>query len=130
MQDETPRRSVRVLIEMVDALGVEQRCPAFDAVHDVSLAEEKLRQVGTILSGDAGDQRDFRVLHVGAYCSVRASANWTRPCNEYKIQRPAADAFDRTSIPRCARSPQKNQESGCASSKPVCTAATGRFRKR
>ena len=55
------RRSVlvRILIQMIDAVGVEQRGPALDAVHFVALAEQKLGKVGAVLAGDAGDQRCF-----------------------------------------------------------------------
>jgi hypothetical protein len=56
------RRSfdVRILVEMVDAVGVEQGCPALDAVHLVALVEQELGEIGAVLSGDAGDQGDFR----------------------------------------------------------------------
>ncbi len=36
--------------------GVERACPADDAMHLVTLAEEQLRQIRPILPGDAGDQ--------------------------------------------------------------------------
>ena len=46
---------VRILIKMVDSIGVERRGAAFDAVHRVSLCNEEFGKVGTILPGDARD---------------------------------------------------------------------------
>jgi hypothetical protein len=46
---------MRILVEMIDTLGVQQRTPPLDPVYLVSLAEEKLGEVGTILAGDSGD---------------------------------------------------------------------------
>src|SRR6267378_551145 len=49
-----------------DAVGVEQRRPALDAVDDVALVEQQLGEVGAVLPGDAGDQSDFSLfLHGG-----------------------------------------------------------------
>jgi hypothetical protein len=53
---------------MVDPVGVEDRGSADDTVNFVTLVQEKLSQVRTVLAGDAGDQRaahailDLRVL--------------------------------------------------------------------
>ena len=47
---------VGVLVEVVDAGGVEQRRPAPDAVHDVAFAEQQLGEIGAVLAGNAGDQ--------------------------------------------------------------------------
>jgi hypothetical protein len=46
-------------IEIVDALGVEQRRPAFDAVDDVSAAQQEVGEIGAVLPGDTGDECDF-----------------------------------------------------------------------
>ena len=40
-------------------LGVLQRDAAHDAMNLVSLLEEQLRQIGTVLAGDSGDQSAF-----------------------------------------------------------------------
>ena len=48
---------MRVLVEGVDALRIEARSPAFDAVYFVSLFEKQLRQVRAVLAGHAGNQR-------------------------------------------------------------------------
>jgi hypothetical protein len=47
---------VRILVEVVDAVGVEQRAAALDAVHLVALVEQELGEVGAVLAGDAGDE--------------------------------------------------------------------------
>ena len=42
---------------MIDAVGVERRCAALDAVDLVALLEQKLGQIRAVLARDAGDQR-------------------------------------------------------------------------
>ena len=59
MQDQAPVRLVRILVQVVDAIGVEQRRAALDAVHLVAFVEQKFREVGAVLAGNAGDQRCF-----------------------------------------------------------------------
>ena len=56
MQVEGDALLVRVMDEMVDALGIEGRRPALDAMHHVSLGQQKLGEVGAILPGHAGDE--------------------------------------------------------------------------
>jgi len=56
MQDKTAIVDVRVLVEVVDAVSIEQRGAALDAVYHVALAEQKLGQVGAVLAGNAGDE--------------------------------------------------------------------------
>jgi hypothetical protein len=50
---------VRILVQMIDAIGVEQRGPAFDAVNRIALLEKKLCEISAILTGYACDQSDF-----------------------------------------------------------------------
>ena len=50
---------MRVLIQVVDALGVERGRAPLHAMHDIALAEQKLGQIGAILTGHAGDQGDL-----------------------------------------------------------------------
>ncbi len=52
-----PDRDVRVLVEMVDARGVEGRGAALDAVHHIALVQEELGEIRTVLAGNAGNQR-------------------------------------------------------------------------
>jgi len=61
VQDQAPVGLVRVLVQVVDALRVEARGAALDAVHLVALGEQELGEVGAILAGDAGDERDFPI---------------------------------------------------------------------
>ena len=59
---------VRVLVDVVDALGVEQAGAALDAVHDVAFFKQELGQVGAVLAGDAGDEGDFGGCGHGSCC--------------------------------------------------------------
>src|SRR5688572_30173277 len=61
---------VWVLVQMVYTVRVEQRGAALDSVHVVALLKKELGEVGTILSGDAGNQSFFRQiidLHFGQH---------------------------------------------------------------
>ncbi len=55
------RRSLhmRVVVDVIDAVGVEEAGAAQQPVDLVALAEEELRQIGAVLAGDSGDQRPF-----------------------------------------------------------------------
>ena len=46
---------MRILEEMVDPVGIEERCAALDPVHDVALAQQEFGKVCTVLSSDASD---------------------------------------------------------------------------
>jgi hypothetical protein len=50
---------VRVLVEMIDAIGVEGRSAALDAMDDIPLVEEELGQISAVLSSHAGDESNF-----------------------------------------------------------------------
>jgi hypothetical protein len=50
---------MRILVEVIDSLGVEERGAAFDAVDFVAFFEEEFGEVGAILAGDAGDESAF-----------------------------------------------------------------------
>ncbi len=62
MQNEVLVLHVWVLVDVVDTLGIEQGSATLDAVHLVAFFKEKLGEVGTVLAGDAGDQR-FLSIH-------------------------------------------------------------------
>ena len=49
----------RALAEMVDAAPVEGRGPPHHPVDLIAFVEQKLREVGAVLAGDAGDQGFF-----------------------------------------------------------------------
>ena len=46
---------VRIFIQVVDALRIEERAAALDAMDFVAFAEEEFGEVGAVLSGDSGD---------------------------------------------------------------------------
>ena len=50
---------VGVLIEMIDPVGVEAARASFDPMHLIALLQQQLRQVTTVLPGDACDQGGF-----------------------------------------------------------------------
>ena len=47
---------VGILVEVVDAVGIEQRRPPLHPMHLVTLVEEKLGEVRPVLTGHTGDQ--------------------------------------------------------------------------
>src|SRR5713101_4414295 len=59
VQTKTNIRIMWVLVEVVDPRSIERRSTPLYAVHLISLFEQELRQVRSILPGDAGDQRFF-----------------------------------------------------------------------
>ena len=65
---------VRVLVEVVDALGVERRCAADYAVDLVALRKEELRKVASVLSGDAGDQCLFHIVFAATAIAMDAAS--------------------------------------------------------
>ncbi len=60
MQLEGPAALMLVVIEMVDARGVEGRRPALHPVDCVALVQQQFGQIGPVLARDAGDERGFR----------------------------------------------------------------------
>jgi len=59
MQDEIAPGLMRILVEMVDPLGVEGRSAPLQAVNFISFREKEFRQVRSVLPGNSGDQRAF-----------------------------------------------------------------------
>ena len=55
VQDEVSVFEMGVFVEMVDAVCVEERAAPFNAMDLIALAKKKLRQVGPVLPGYAGD---------------------------------------------------------------------------
>ena len=47
---------MRVLIDVIDPLGVEQRGTAFDAMDLIALFQQEFGQIGSVLAGDTGDE--------------------------------------------------------------------------
>jgi hypothetical protein len=46
---------------MIDPIGIEQRRASLQTVHLVALAQQKLGQIGPILTGDAGNESNLVV---------------------------------------------------------------------
>ena len=65
MQFEAHIVNVRVLIDMVDALGVELRRTALDAVDFIAFFQQKFCQIRTVLACNAGDKGDFARVRLG-----------------------------------------------------------------
>ena len=57
VQREPPVGVMRIFVQVIDAIGVERRGAALDAVDFVTLLEQQLGEIGAVLAGDAGDQR-------------------------------------------------------------------------
>src|SRR5581483_308619 len=51
------------LVQVVDAIGVQERGPALDAVHGVALVEQEFGEVGAVLPGNARDEGDVPLCH-------------------------------------------------------------------
>ena len=69
MEHELLLRHMRVLVDVIHPLGVEQRRPPLDAMHLVPLFQQQFGQVRPVLTGHAGDQRPF--LHsVSSLCII------------------------------------------------------------
>jgi hypothetical protein len=69
VEDEAAFPLVRILVEMVDAGGIEQRRPALDPMNLVALLEQEFGQVGPVLAGDPGDQCFFHDILPFLVCS-------------------------------------------------------------
>ena len=67
MQLEPDVLVVRILIQVVNPVGVEQGGPALDTVHFVAFGQQQFGEVGTVLSGDASDERASGSVHVQIY---------------------------------------------------------------
>ncbi len=59
MQHEITGLVVRILVQVVDPRGIEQRSAPLDAVDLIALGQQKLRQIGPVLASYAGNQCPF-----------------------------------------------------------------------
>ena len=60
MQEEPRAGRVWIAIQMVDAVGLEERRTAPDAVNDIALLQQEFCEVRAVLAGYARDECDFR----------------------------------------------------------------------
>jgi perosamine synthetase len=68
---------VRILIEMVDTRGVERGRSPLDAVHGVTKAKQIFGEIGAVLTGDAGYQRNAPCGVVSGHISqIDAGGSW------------------------------------------------------
>ncbi len=56
VEDELWMGIVRILVDVVDAIGIEERGAALDAVDLVAFGEEKLGEVRSVLAGNSCNQ--------------------------------------------------------------------------
>ncbi len=59
MQLQRCPSQVRVGIDMIEAGSVKSAGPADESMHFIPLAQQKFRQIRTILACDSGDERCF-----------------------------------------------------------------------
>ena len=62
MQDEARIGLVRILVQMIDAAGVERGRAPLHSVHHIVLGQQQLGQIGAVLAGHPGDQCDLAAL--------------------------------------------------------------------
>ena len=51
---------MRILVQVIDAIGIEIGSATLDAMHFIPLLQEELGKVGAVLTGNAGDQSSFQ----------------------------------------------------------------------
>jgi hypothetical protein len=59
MKEKTLIFYMGVLVQVIDTVGVEKRCSAFDTVDVVPFLEQKFSQISAILAGYSGNQGYF-----------------------------------------------------------------------
>ena len=65
---------------MIDAICIEERCAALDAVDDVSLVQEEFSEVCAVLAGDAGDEGDLGGLFGHLVLNEFVGGNFSSDC--------------------------------------------------
>ena len=88
---------VRPLIKMVDTVRIEQGRAALDAVDLIALVQKEFRQIGAVLTGDAGDECFLHgAVRVGnwgkvipGYGSGRQGRRQSAPCPAHRHKAPA-----------------------------------------
>ena len=78
MQRETHVVVMLVLIEMINAIGIERGGSAFDAVYGVALIEEQFSKIGAVLAGDTADQ-SHTFVHDGRSQSLNLVLTYQSP---------------------------------------------------
>ena len=93
VQEERHIAGVRVFVEMVDARGVERGRPPLDAMHRVAEAKQIFGEIGAVLPGDAGEERNapFRILNSHVHSNKAPGL----PQKQFNADKPQYIALDR-----------------------------------
>ena len=59
VEDQITIFNMRILIKMVDAVGIKERRAALEAVDDIAFFQQEFGKVSAVLSGDTGDECCF-----------------------------------------------------------------------
>jgi hypothetical protein len=60
VEHQATRFFVRIFVEMINAVGVNQGRTALDAVDFIALLEQEAGEISAILTGDARDESSFQ----------------------------------------------------------------------
>jgi hypothetical protein len=61
MEHESAVGLVRILVEVIDPVGIDRRA-SLDAVDQIALGQKELRQIGTVLASNSGNECNLRHL--------------------------------------------------------------------
>jgi len=96
VEEERHIAGVRVFVEMIDARGIERRRPPLDAVYRVAEAEQIFGEIGAVLTGDPGKERNapFGILdsHVHSNKAPRLPNSSSTPTNKTHCAGPGRDS--------------------------------------
>lgn len=59
MQNKPAIGFVRILIEMIDTVGIKQRGVPLDTVYGITFGEQQFGEIGTVLTGNSCNEGDF-----------------------------------------------------------------------
>jgi len=59
MHEEIDVRFVRIMVQMIDAIGVDERRAPLHPVHYIIFRQEKFGEQSAVLTRDAGNQGNF-----------------------------------------------------------------------
>jgi hypothetical protein len=59
MENKIPVVNMRILVKVINSIGIKRGCTPFDTVYQIPLFNQDFGKVGTVMSGDAGDECCF-----------------------------------------------------------------------
>ena len=62
VEKETNSLFMGILVKVINAIGIEKRRTALDAVNFIAFVQKKLSEVSTVLAGNAGNESNFALL--------------------------------------------------------------------